>query len=257
MTDYLFPYDPQEFRRLEEQHRIWLPRTREHLQAGGVRRGDVVLDLGCGPGFVSTELAEQGVSVLASDRNQKSLDVLTGRCREKGISGVHVYPACDALDLPQMEVKPTAAYMRWLLCYLGASMTEELFRKLPLEAGGRLLIHDFINYRSARLEPFSEAVQLVIDRFFRDMPAADIGFALPAILERCGFKITWKRVVVMAIAPGDPEWPWPNRFFELYVQPLEGAAAAFRDWRRAAQDPATLFYSWPVLQLVAVKQPGG
>lgn len=257
MTDYIYGYDLSEFRRLEQQHRIWLPRIRKHWHAGAVRAEDVVLDLGCGPGFASTELAEQDVRVLAADRDQSSLDVLAARCREKGITGIHIYPACDVMELPRFEVKPTAVYMRWLLCYLGASRTEELFRRptfAGLDAGSRLLIHDFINYRSARLEPFSEAVQSVVEIYFQRIEDADIGFVLPAILERCGFEVTWKRVVAMAIAPGDPEWPWPDEFFRLHVPLLETVDAFFRDWNTAAENPGTLFYSWPVLQIVAVKK---
>jgi len=254
MNDYVYGYDLKEFRRLAEQHRLWWPRTLEHLNAGHVRRGDVVLDLGCGPGFVSTELAAMNVRVLAADRDQQSLDALINRCREKGMTGIQPYPACDALNLPHFEVKPTVVYMRWLLCYLGASKTEELLRKLPLDAGSRLLVHDYINYRSARLEPPSGAVQAVIDTFFQKMADADIGFVLPAILERCGFKIAWKRVVALAIAPNDPEWAWPDQFFEGHVLPLGNAEAFFRDWEEAAQNAGALFYSWPVLQLIAVKQ---
>jgi ubiquinone/menaquinone biosynthesis C-methylase UbiE len=254
MTDYIYGYDLREFRRLEQQHRVWLPHTREHWQAGHVRAEDVVLDLGCGPGFASTELAEQDIRVLAADRDQSSLDVLAARCKEKAITGIHIYPACDVMELPRLELTPTAVYMRWLLCYLGASRTEALFNKLALKAGSRLLIHDFINYRSARLEPFSDAVQYVVETYFQRIKDADIGFSLPAILERCGFEVTWKRVVAMAIAPSDPEWSWPDQFFRLHVPSLENADAFFRDWNKAAQNPGTLFYGWPVLQIVAVKK---
>jgi SAM-dependent methyltransferase len=254
MADYVFGYDARELRRLEEQHRIWLPFTREHLQAANVQAGDVVLDLGCGPGFVSTELVRRGAGVLAVDRDQQSLDLLTIRCRDEKIEGIHIYPACDALNLPQFDSNPTVTYMRWLLCYLGGAKTETLLRDLPFVSGSRLLIHDYLNYRSARLEPSSNKMQSVIDAFFQRMADADIGFKLPSILERCGFDITWKRIVAMAIAPSDPEWSWPDHFFELHVPSMEDSEAFLGDWRKAAENPGALFYSWPVLQLVAAKR---
>ncbi len=217
-----------------------------------------MLDAGCGPGFVSTDLAEQGVHVLASDGDQKSLDVLDARRQERGLSNIRAYPACDVLELPEFEPNPTVAYMRWLLCYLGVEKTETLFRNLSRYPGIRLLIHDFINYRSARLVPSSEAVQLVIGGFYREMKDADIGFALPAILERCGFKITWKRIVTLAAAPNDLEWSWPDEFFRLHIPRLKNSEpfseAFFRDWNLAAENPGAFFCAWPVLQLVAVKR---
>ena len=254
MSDYVYGYDPQEFRRLQEQHQVWWSRTREHLDAADFRAGDLVLDLGCGPGFVSTDLASMGAHVLACDQDLTSLHALEERCKEQAIAGVRVYPPCVAPELPTFDVTPTMVYMRWFLCYLGAAKTEALVRKLPLEAGGRLLVHDYINYRSARREPPSDVIRSVIDTFAGTF-FGDIGFALPSILERCGFQITWKRVVALAIAPNDPEWVWPDHFFELHVPskiPLL-ADAFLQDWRAGAQDPGTLFYSWPVLQLVAVK----
>lgn len=256
MNDYIYGYDPREFRRLEQQHQVWLSRTHEHLIAADFRAGDVVLDLGCGPGFVSMQLASMGAHVLALDHDATSLNALAARCQEQGISGVRTYPPCDALDLPEFDVRPTMAYMRWLLCYLGTEKVEALLRKLPLEAGGRLVVHDYINYRSAWREPGSDIVQAVIARFSHGFPDGDIGFVLPAILGRCGFKITWKRVVALVIAPDDSEWVWPDQFFELHVPDKmpEMAGAFLRDWRDAAKSPGTLFYSWPVLQLVAVKK---
>jgi SAM-dependent methyltransferase len=252
--DYLCGYGATEFSRLEEQHRIWQGHTREHFCAANLNHDDVVLDVGCGPGFVSADLAAQGISVLATDRHQASLDSLAARCQRERLSNIHIYPASDVLAMPALHERPTVAYMRWILCFLGSTKTEALIRKLPLRTGGRILVHDFINYRSARLEPFSPAVQSTIEMLFQKMADADIGFELPGILIRSGFRVTWKRVVPMAIAPTDPEWLWPDQFFKLHVPSLGDSIAFFQDWNAAAHNPAALFYSWPVLQLVAVKQ---
>lgn len=255
LNDYRYGYSASEFERLREQHRVWLPSTLEHLQAGNIGSDDVVLDLGCGPGFVATEMAQSAARVLAFDRDLGSLEVLRTRCEEAGIENVTTLPAGNVLELPELPVQPTAAYMRWLLCYLGAAGTEKLFRTLAdrLTAGGRLLVHDYINYRSVHLEPSSEVFRSVIETFHRDMPDADIGFALPMILQRCGFRIAWKRIVVMAISPADKAWSWPDQFFRIHVPPLPNAEEFLKEWEHAATNHDTVFYSWPVIQLVAVK----
>jgi hypothetical protein len=192
--------------------------------------------------------------VIALDRDPVSLSAL----RSRGLKNIEVLPPIHFPDLPEFSPRPTVAYMRWLLCYLGAADTEALFRTLfdRLLPGGRLLIHDYINYRSARLEPPSKVVHDVIDAFYGEIK--EIGFSLPAILVRCGFQISWKRVVPMAITPADEAWSWPDQFFRLYVPqhiPPELAKLFMEEWEVASKDPTTVFYSWPVIQIVAEKPP--
>ncbi|HEY6140654.1 MAG TPA: methyltransferase domain-containing protein [Thermoanaerobaculia bacterium] len=251
MDEYRFGYSAAEFERLLQQHRIWQPATDEHLQAGKIQPGDIVLDLGCGPGFVSIDMVSRGASIMALDRDPGSLSAL----RSRGLENVEVLPPTHLPDLPEFPRQPTAAYMRWVLCYLGAADTETLFRTLfdRLLPGGRLLIHDYMNYRSARLEPASNAVQDVINTFHGQLADADIGSALPDILARCGFEISWKRIVSMTIKSTDDAWSWPDQFFRLHVPPLENSKPFMNDWASAAKNPEAVFHSWPVIQIVAEK----
>jgi len=272
MSDnYRWGYKPGELRRLKEQHGIWLQLTRKHLDAGGARAGDVVLDLGCGPGFVTTELAARGARVLAYDRNARSLSYLRKRCKTLGLRSVRVLPAGDVRNLPALGESLTAVYMRWLLCYLDTPTVERLLSDLHgrLRSGGRLLIHDYVDYCSAHAEPPSEEIQLVIAEFHRGMENPDIGSTLPDIVKRSGFKITWEQRIALAIAPGDAFWRWPDQFFRLHVPKLVGGnrdpahaglpkgwepGSFLRDWERLAANRDARFHAWPVLQLVAEKQ---
>ena len=55
---YVLGTHSAELQRLGRQHRFWREECRSGLQRAGFSPGDRLLDLGCGPGFCSLELAE-------------------------------------------------------------------------------------------------------------------------------------------------------------------------------------------------------
>ena len=57
--DYLLGTDEEELRRLQAQHDTWHPETADLWERADFSAGQVILDLGCGPGFTSLELAER------------------------------------------------------------------------------------------------------------------------------------------------------------------------------------------------------
>ena len=55
---YVLGTHSAELQRLGRQHTFWRQECRSGLQRAGFGAGDRLLDLGCGPGFCSLELAE-------------------------------------------------------------------------------------------------------------------------------------------------------------------------------------------------------
>jgi len=55
------------------------------ISSGVLKRGDRVLDLGCGPGLYASRLAENGMKVTGVDISKRSLDYASRSAREKGL----------------------------------------------------------------------------------------------------------------------------------------------------------------------------
>ena len=100
--DYLLGTDYEELRRLQMQHWTWQPETVDLWDHAGFHQGQTILDVGCGPGLTTLELAERvgpegrGVGI---DGSEEFTDIL--RRKAEGIGHIEVVQAdVRALDLP-------------------------------------------------------------------------------------------------------------------------------------------------------------
>lgn len=102
----------------------------EWLAALGVGTGDRVLDVGCGPGYVSLRLAERvGPTGVA-------LAYLARRQREEGVAQIRRI-AADAATLPSLPDRVGAALVTMVLHHADdpAGLLRNVARLLPPEAG--------------------------------------------------------------------------------------------------------------------------
>jgi deazaflavin-dependent oxidoreductase (nitroreductase family) len=75
---------------LGNEMNLWLRnRSVDHLSRL-FRRGDLILEIGCGTGTETLELAKRGIRVIASDISSKMLGVLQRKAREAGLGDLVV-----------------------------------------------------------------------------------------------------------------------------------------------------------------------
>ena len=82
---YLLGTDQQELDRLSFQHRVWAVESHQLWKHAGFAPGQRLLDLGCGPGLASIDLAHivgrQG-EVVAIDRSPRFIEHLQRACAQ-------------------------------------------------------------------------------------------------------------------------------------------------------------------------------
>ena len=265
---YLLGTDPEEGRRLEAQHRVWSAETRDLWDRAGFGAGTSLLDLGCGPGFASIELARRvGADgrVLAVDESGRFIDALDREKRRLGLDQL----TARVEDVEQLRLDPGSldgVFARWLFCFLpdpGAVIARVV---TGLRRGGRFVVQDYLNYRATTLEPRSSAFDRVIaavqESWRRTGADLDIGGRLPALLADHGCRVRELVPMVRFAPPGSAFWEWPKRFFFGYVPRLvecglltAAELAAFEtEWRDREQDPAAFLSTPPMVGIIAEKE---
>jgi SAM-dependent methyltransferase len=232
-----------------------------------------VLDLGCGPGHASLDLAQivgPTGRVIAVDESATFLKQLHDQAvsrKQQHIERV-LGDVQDLLSvLPGEEGTVDFAYARWVFCFL--ERPEDVVRGLSalVRTGGAVAVQDYFNYeRCLTLAPRREAFSKVINAVAASWRArggdTDIMGRLPGMFLKHGFRIKDINVVQRIARPGSSLWHWPNSFWQTFLPRLvetgfitsQDREAFEKTWDEASHDPASFVQLPPVFELIAVKE---
>ena len=264
---YLLGTHGAEERRLEIQHRLWAGAARDLWDRAGFGPGERLLDLGCGPGFATLELAERvGAAgrVLAVDESAHFIGSLTRKAKRLGFR--QITARVERAEMLRLEpASLDGAFVRWLFCFLSdpAAVIDRIVD--GLRPGGRFVAWDFLNYDAMTLLPRSPAFERVRVAVYESFAGSggdlNIGDRLPGLIAASGCRVVDLVPLVRFIRPGTGFWKWPSQFFSNFVPRLvetglltESERRAFEtEWRDRERDPGTFLFAAPVIGIVAEK----
>jgi len=222
---YILGTDRQELHRLGVQHQIWAAEAHNGWLKAGFKAGHTLLDLGCGPGFCTTELAfmagETG-KVIGVDKSEGFINHLTALAKQQGLN---IEAICS--DFNQMQLAPETLdgmYCRWALAWL--PNPREILKKVygSLKKGGTMVLHEYYNWSTLQTQPRKEdlatAIAAALRSFKEQEGEIDIGRELPEVLIAMGMQVTSVRLMPKLAQPGDFTWQWPKTFFYSYFPRL-------------------------------------
>jgi ubiquinone/menaquinone biosynthesis C-methylase UbiE len=265
---YVFGVNESELERLGYQYRIGSAWTHTLWERAGVSPGKVVVDLGCGPGFATLELAQlvgpRG-QVIAVDGGRLFCQHLLAQREARGLHQIRLIEG-DVHDLPALGVEPGSVdvvFARYIFCH-----TREPARALKsaaavLKPSGMLLISDLLDFDQIWMVPEREAVRRVITRFtaaWRERGGTpDIMRYLPALLPGCGLQLIDALPVQRGTQPGSQWWQWADSFFRHAIGELQEQSrltSAELDefghaWSELCNNPDALIYTCPTVSLLA------
>ena len=159
--DYVLGTHDDEIARLALQHRVWRPRALDAWRRAGFTVGQTLLDIGCGPGHASLDLAEiVGPSgrIVAMDRSRRFLDALEATRLQRGLDNITTLE----LDLDAAGPPPVAAdgaWARWVFAFV--KHPRDLLARVggALRRGGVLVVHEYFDYATWRVAPRSPEIE--------------------------------------------------------------------------------------------------
>ena len=269
--DYLLGTHDAELARLGFQHRVWAGPTADAWERGGFRPGATILDVGCGPGYATLDLAQlvrhEG-KVIAVDRSERFIGHLQGELRRRGLTQVET--RLEDLDsLSQAESSVDHAFARWVLCFV--PRPGELVSRVAraLRPGGTLVVMDYCNYEGFCVAPRSKVIERVIaavaESFRRAGGNADVGRDVPAYMLGAGLEIQSIRPIVRLGRPRSSVWEWPWAFFVNFLPTLVEAGLISeadrlefnRDWEERSRDAGAYLLTPPMVEITGVKPRRG
>lgn len=263
--DYLLrPRDREELSRLELQHRVWRRDTVAVVRRAGFGRGDRILDVGCGPGYLTFDLAERvgpGGLLLAVDSSSTFIRHLKSHAEAGRLSWIRA----EVADLQQFEFPEASfdgAMCRWVLMFVTDPQRVVTRVAHALRPGGVFAVMEYVQFRSMSLWPrgvcFDRLYAAVHELIARSGGDADVGGRVPEMVRQAGLEIVDLLPILRVGTPGSSLWAWlsatgrnhPNLVEAGLITPSE-LEDYYREWRERSSDPGSFFTAPPILVTIA------
>lgn len=269
--DYVLGTHDEEIERLGLQHRVWRPKTTGAWQRAGFGVGQTLIDIGCGPGYATLDLADivgPTGRVVAIDRSRRFLDHLETQRQARGIENIHAIELDldDARLSEQLPAGADGAWGRWVFAFVQdpRALLERV--AAALKPGGKLVIYEYFDYSTWRLAPRSAAHELFVQKVVETWRATggetEIGLSIPGWLTEMGFTLESTRPLIDIIGPEHYIWQWPKAFIDVGVQRMRDLGALTPDEADRARSavaeaesrPGALMITPGVIEIIAAKR---
>lgn len=219
---YILGTEWEELHRLGLQHQVWDAEARTAWQTAEFSRGQTILDLGCGPGFCTRDLAyitgNEG-KVIGVDKSAHFIDMLQAIAdlHKLNIEAIHA----DFTELDLEDESLDGCFARWALAWL--SDPEPTIEKVidALKPGGVFIAQEYYDWSLFQTEPqtphLKKAIAAALSSFKTMDGDIDIGRKLPKIFFDMGLEVISMRPMSKLANPNDLSWHWPKSFLHIYL----------------------------------------
>jgi len=264
--EYVLGTNDDELVRLGFQHRAWAQYAFAIWEEAGFAAGKTILDVGCGPGFGTMDIARivgPTGKVIAADASARFLEYLRAQADGQKVRHVEtILTDVQDLDLPPSSID--GAYARWVLCFVKDPAAVVKAVAKALRPGAAFAVQDYFNYAAITLAPrsaiFTRVIHAVIASWVDHGGDPDLIARLPALMQECGLQVRTVRPIMRVARPGSMLWEWPGSFFRNFVPTLvrdgrlspDDYAAFQKEWSVRSGDENTFFCTPPVFDVIGL-----
>jgi len=263
---YVLGTHDEEHYRLGLQHQVWAEEAQMGWASAGFGAGDHLLDLGCGPGFCTKELAfiaGPSGKVTGVDLSQKYINHL------KQVSDLHKLNIEGLVaDFIEMQLEANSldgAYCRWALAWHNEPKAVLQKVKTALKPGAKMVAQEYIQWFTTETIPAKPELAHCIAACMKSLqdPPGDInvGRDLVKIFSELDMKVTSVRLMPKIGRPKSLAWTWQKTFYEVYFRELvkngylteSERVAGMEAFSVLESDPNTLVIGPTMVEVIAEK----
>jgi ubiquinone/menaquinone biosynthesis C-methylase UbiE len=258
--------EDHELSRLGFQHRVWLEETVHVLKRAGFGLGQTIIDLGCGPGYLSFDLSKIVGSkghIIAIDNSEKFIHHISEKINNEKYSNVSAH----LIDITKLELESKnidGAVARWVMMFI--EDVEIVIQRVAnsLKPNGIFVVMDYFQFRTMSLWPGKQSFEKVYCAVYELIKQhggdADIGGHIPQLLSQCGFKILDIYPIFRVGRPGSLLWDWLEMIGKNHGNLVEAGILTevelqeyYADWAESSKNPNAFFTAPPVLVTIGMK----
>jgi len=264
--DYILGTERTELLRLGLQHQVWAQEARRGWKTAGFRPGQTLLDLGCGPGFCTQDMAyiagEQG-KVIAVDMSPSFIRFATAVNQIHALNIDYRETSFDDMELEDESLD--GAFCRWALAWV--PNPGEVLAKVAkaLKPGASFVVHEYYDWRTLQTEPhwpeLDHSIVMALKSFKDSEAEIDVGRHLPEMIESQGLELAGVRPMSKLVRPETLGWNWPASFFEVYFPKLVAnglleastCSTALQQWAQLTNTPGATCQCPQMVEVIARK----
>ncbi|NQY42679.1 MAG: methyltransferase domain-containing protein [Legionellales bacterium] len=160
-----------------------------------IKKGDKVLDIGCGPGIMSQEIAKivgEGGGVLGVDISNRQIQLAKKLASQERLTNIK-FQQGSATDLTKIEEKYDVVYVRFVLIHMRNPYEVAEQVKKVLKPGGYLLVEELQGNTTISSRPYDYRLELIkkIDALQEEIQKTDFSIARTygKFLSKNGYKV--------------------------------------------------------------------
>lgn len=265
-NDYILGTEQAELHRLGLQHQVWSTEARQGWKIAEFSAGQTLLDLGCGPGFCTMEMAyivgNEG-KVIGVDKSKDYIDFLNQNSKLHGLS---IDTQCA--DFSEMTLKADSldgAFSRWALAWVDDA--EDVIAKVSdaLVPGGAFVAQEYYDWSTFQTEPsfpnLDIGIAAALKSFKSQDSEIDIGKTLPELFYSNGLEVISIRPMTKLATVDDILWHWPKSFLTIYLPKVaemgfltkEQAELALEEFEKLENTPGATILCPHMVEVIGIK----
>lgn len=258
--------DDEEIKRLHFQHQVWQAETQVAIDKATILPRHRILDLGCGPGYLSMDLLNKvgaNGEIFALDSSEKFIQYL----HSQNIPNIHPILADirDAFSKSHPALTDlNHVFCRWVFIFLGAS--ESILKNIydVLKAGGKFVSLEYYDFKKIAMSPRTPSFDRVFEGVYELLVKAggdpDVGSKMADRMQATGFRNIETFPILKSGKVNSSYWQLMEQTNHNHKNLLDAGLITkkdlddfYKDWKKNASIENACVYAPPLMITIGEK----